>query len=103
MIQLFSIIGVIIVSYDSFIAMSHLNKKVTHESPEGKYFKKLGIAIALIHGAGDVGIKRGQLIIKTAIPGNQWQHYHQTLVDMEDIEYHKDEHAYVSTRSQPRT
>ena len=98
MVQLFSIIEVIIESGDTLIAMSHLNKKLKHTSTEGKYFKKLGIAIAHIHGAGDMGIKRGALMIKTAVPGNQWQFYHMGLVDLEDIEYHKDDHVYVSTR-----
>ena len=50
-------------------------------------------------GAGKEGIKRGNLIISCEAPINQWQFYHQILVDLDDIEWDKPTHTYRSMKS----
>lgn len=73
--------------------------EVKHESAISKHYKQLYKAVTIIHSRGEDGIKRGELIIACEAPLNQWQFYHQVLVDLEDIEWIKSEHRYRSMKS----
>lgn len=69
-----------------------------HQSSVAAQHKLLAKTIAIIHGTGDQGIKRGQLILKSGIPVTQWPYYHNVLQDLDDIEWNKSKRTYYSLK-----
>ena len=74
-------------------------KELEHQSSISKQYLMLNKAVTIIHSQGMQGIKRGNLIIACEAPLNQWQYYHQILVDLDDIEWDKSNHIYRSLKS----
>lgn len=70
---------------------------IRHESKIARDHKKLGQILQWIRLQPD-GIKRGNLIVKSGIPFNQWQFWHTVLIDLDEIDWDKASHTYSSMR-----